>query len=308
MNFIYRIYFFLPNFEKFGFLGKVVNKILEMVLKRIFDLTVPYYFNLTKDKQVSGINNSIRNEKYIVSLTSFPARINLVWISIECILRQTFKPDMIILWLSKDQFEGKILPENLLELQKRGLTIKFCNGDLKAHKKYLYSMRDFPDCNIITLDDDLYYDEYLLERVVQLHSQNPDYICANRAHQMKISDGKIVPYKNWKRRITTEHPSHLNFSTGGAGTLYPPNFLVDTTFNEKLIKELCLNADDVWLKVMSILSNKKVITNKFYSKNLISISKTQRVKLVTHNVQSGGNDVQLNTLIEYFKINIDSLS
>jgi len=307
MNFLYNVYFFLPNFEKFGLFGKVINKLLEIILKRIFDIIVPLYFNLTSSRQISGLNEGKRDVRYIVSLTSFPARIDLVWIAIECLLRQSFKPDMIVLWLSEDQFKGLQLPNKLEELEKRGLLIKYCKGDLKAHKKYLYSMQQFPNDNIITVDDDLYYDENLLKRVVSLHNLYPDLICANRAHKIKIKNGQILPYKKWERRVTTEVASHLNFSTGGAGTLYPPMSLVETAFNEELIKELCYNADDVWLKVLSIMSDKKVITNRFYSKNLISISKTQRVKLVTHNVQSGGNDHQLNTLLKYFKIDINNL-
>lgn len=304
MNFIYRIYYALPNFEQYGLGGKVINKLLEMILKRFFDAFVPAYFKRTQKKQGSGLNYIHREQRYIVSFTSFPARINEVWIAAECMLRQTFKPDMIILWLSKQQFEGEALPENLLSLKSRGLTIEFCDDDLKAHKKYYYAMQAFPNDNIITLDDDLYYDNKTLERVVTLHSQYPNFIAANRAHKIVLTDEGVAKYKKWERRTTDSIPSHLIFSTGGGGTLYPPGTLNDTAFDTSLIKTLCYHADDVWLKVMAILSGKKVATNTYYSKNIISISKTQQEKLVTHNVKSGGNDEQLEKLCAYFEIDL----
>ena len=43
-------------------------------------------------------------EEVIVSLTTFPARISTVWITIETIFRQEVMPDRIVLWLAKEQF------------------------------------------------------------------------------------------------------------------------------------------------------------------------------------------------------------
>jgi hypothetical protein len=305
MNFIYFIYYSLPNFERFGFIGKVINKLLEMLLKRIFDRIVPNSFRKTAASQPIGINTVPRDKKYIVSLTSFPGRINEVWIAIECILRQTFKPDAIILYLSKEQFNGVSILQSLLDLEKRGLTIKFCEEDIKAHKKYFYAMKEYPNEYIITLDDDLYYDNKTLERVVNLHLKFPNLIAANRAHKITFNkNNELEVYKKWERRTTCEEPSHLIFSTGGGGTLYPPNALNDVAFNLELIKKLSFLADDVWLKAMAILSKKMVVTNNYYSKNIISISKTQKIKLVSENVKNGGNDFQLKNLCEHFNIDL----
>lgn len=307
MNWIYTIYFFLPNFKRFGFSGKVVNKLLEMTLKRIFDRTVPAYLKRTQKYQGSGLNTGKRETPYIVSLTSFPARIDQIWISIECILRQTEKPDAIYLWLAEEQFPDRILPKNLSDLEARGLTIKFCDDDLKAHKKYYYSMLLHKDAYIITVDDDLYYDKRLLENLFKIHKANPALIATNRAHKITFTkEKKVELYKNWEHVTTDTEPSHLIMQTGGCGTLYPPSVLGETAFDKKLIKDLCFYADDVWLKAMSILGNTMVVTNKKYNKDHLSISTTQREKLVKTNVITGGNDVQLKNLLNHFDIDIYS--
>jgi hypothetical protein len=222
-------------------------------------------------------------------------------------LRQTVKPDALYLWLADEQFPDKILPKSLTNLEKRGLTIKFCPDDLKAHKKYYYAMLLHKDANIITVDDDLYYDENLLKNVIEIHKQNPKIIATNRAHKITFAnENEIQPYKNWEHVTTDSKPSHLIMQTGGCGTLYPAAVLIDTTFNKLLIKDLCFYADDVWLKVMSVLSDTKVVTNKKYNKDHLSISTTQREKLVKTNVISGGNDVQLRNLLDYFNIDLAS--
>jgi hypothetical protein len=46
-----------------------------------------------------------------------------------------------------------------------------------------------------------------------------------------------------------------------------------------------------------------VVTNSKYNKEFITVSKTQREKLVNTNVFSGGNDLQLKKLMNYFNIN-----
>lgn len=302
---LYKFYFFLPNFARIGILGKIINRLLGMTLKRIFDIFVPGYLKRTAEKAGYGLNTEPRDETYVVSLTSFPARVEYIWITLEIVLRQSFKPDKIILWLAESQFPDKKLPESLLKLKERGLSIEFCEDDLRAHKKYFYAMQKYPNANIITLDDDLYYDKYLLENVVTLHKAHPGFICTNRAHRFTFdTTGKIKPYRNWKHNVTDKEPSYILVPTGGAGTLYPPGSLPATTFDKNTFKQICLHADDLWLKAMSLLNKTNIVTNSRYNKDFVSIKTTQNEKLVSNNVIAGGNDVQLKNVCEYYKINI----
>jgi len=303
LNFLYYIYFALPGFDRFGLPGKAINRIMLIILKRIFDLFIPYYLIKTSQKQETGINLTKREETYIVSLTSFPARINDIWITIETILRQSFKPDRIILWLAEEQFPDKKLPESLTRLKERGLRIDFCK-DLKSHKKYYYSMLNYSESNIITLDDDLYYPHDLLKNVVQLHKKNPDLVTTNRAHRITFTGKMINPYRKWKHNVTDTIPSHFLVATGGAGTLYPPGALPEETFNEDLIKELCFNADDLWLKVMELKNNTMVVTNDKYNKSFVSVASTQKHKLSLQNVINRANDLQFNDLLHHFDIDL----
>lgn len=120
-------------------------------------------------------------KRIIISLTSYPKRIGDVWITIETLLRQTVKPDMIILWLADTQFNGiESLPKKLIDLQKSGLTIRFCK-DLKSHKKYFYTMQEYPEDLIILVDDDMFYPYDMIEKLLKLHYEYPQDICTMTA-------------------------------------------------------------------------------------------------------------------------------
>ena len=78
--------------------------------------------------------------------------------------------------------------------------------------------------------------------------------------------------------------------------------------NKDLIKQIAFHADDLWLKMMCFLNNKKVVTNNKYNKDPITVKSSQIEKLVTFNVLEGGNDEQLNSIVKYFNINIKDLN
>lgn len=307
LNQVYKIYYTLPNFDFLGKFGKGINRALGIFNKKVLDRTVPRKMLLTQHEAGIGVNIEPRDEKYIVSLTSFPGRIVDVWICIECLLRQTFKPDKIILWLAIDQFPDKKLPDSLKKLEARGLEVQFCDEDLRAHKKYFYALKNYPDANIITVDDDLYYDNRLLENLFKLHKENPHHIVTNRAHKMRFnSEGEIKAYRKWSHNVSSKEASHLLLATGGGGTLYPPNSLHTEVLNKEVFKKICFLADDIWLKCMALRNGTKVVTNSNYNKDPLSIRKSQMEKLVSENVLSGGNDQQLKDVCKYYNINLSN--
>jgi len=303
MDNLLALYFALPHDRSLGIFTKAFNRIIAKVLKRILDRTVPYYFLKTQHRYPIGLNTEFRNKKVVVSMTSFPARIDEVWIAIECLLRQSFKPDKVILWLSLEQFPDKKIPESLARLIDRGLTISFVKEDLKSHKKYIYALQQFPNDYIITVDDDLYYDSGILENLILMKKKYPQSVVTNRGHAIQFAEnGSILPYRKWHHNVTKEEPSLNLVQTGGFGTLYEFGDLHKSSSDTTLIKEKIPFADDLWLKVQTILMNKKVVTNQRYNKDPITIKSSQLEKLVNNNVLSGGNDVQFSSILQYFNI------
>ena len=145
-----------------------------------------------------GLNtDEKRDKKVIVSLTSYPGRINFVPETIKTMLLQTYKPDMIILWLGEEKFPNQKLPPVYEKLRKCGVNI-FFRPDLKSHTKYFYAMQEYPNDIIITVDDDSYYENTLVEKLMNSYFDNPDKVSALRTHKIRFNnDFTLKNYSEW---------------------------------------------------------------------------------------------------------------
>ena len=250
------------------------------------------------------IMSKYRSPRIIASLTTYPARIRTVSSSIGTILKQTVRPDMVLLWLAEEQFpkKEKELPEELLDLVKeKKLTIRWCD-DLRSHKKYFYALQEYDHDLVITFDDDIYYDEHIIERLMKSYEKYPDAISAVRVHVITMDEEKIFPYDLWIKECegTLGEPSLQAMATTGAGTLYPPKILPKEIFDKEKIKELCPTADDIWLKMNEIVHGIPVV---LASENIpiIMVEGSQNTSLVQQNVDQGENDTQIARIREYLE-------
>lgn len=265
---------------------------------------LPFYYKHTMFLS-NGISKKIQTDhEIIISLTSIPSRIDKLWVCTESLLRQSYKPNRIILWLSKEQFHNKILPNELIKQKQHGLEIRYCS-DLKSYKKYYYTLKENPKSIIVTVDDDVFYSSNMLKDLVKVHNKYPKDIICHRAHKILFNDdGSIKKYLNWEwESFGFKGSSHLLLQTGVSGVLYPPESLHKDAFDKEKFMELCPRADDIWLKVMAMLNDTKVRKVRGFSKNFIPIEGSQKENLCSYNINNGGNDEQLKKLIGEYKIN-----
>mgnify|MGYP000110984866 CR=1 FL=1 len=103
-----------------------------------------------------------RRPRIIVSMTSYPARINTVHLAIRSLLAQKVLPDKIVLWLCKSDFPNREtdLPQTLRDVLWHDVEIRWVDEDLKPHKKYFWALQEFPDDYVITTDDGFAVPQY----------------------------------------------------------------------------------------------------------------------------------------------------
>lgn len=205
-------------------------------------------------------NALIKRDSIIVSLTSYPARMDKLGVCLRSLLNQTFKPDKVVLWLAKSQFPNgqDDLPADVRDLCSRGLTIEWCNEDLKPHKKYFYAMQKYPESVIITVDDDMEYSPFLVAKLYESYLRHPHAVSCLRAHLIKFNEnGTIKKYVDWGMEDNSyiDIPTFRLLPTGVSGVLYPPHCLPKEAFDIAKIKEVALMTDDLWLKVMCTANN-----------------------------------------------------
>ncbi len=270
---------------------------LRFVVRRLANRLLPFSFKL-KD---SNRNNSIAiEEKIVVSLTSYPARIEKVWIVIESLKRQTVKAKQIVLWLSKEQFPDLFnnIPDSLKNEIDDVFTIRFVDGDIRSHKKYYYVFQECPDSLVILVDDDIIYSSTLIEELYSNHKLHPHSIICRYGLIMKYNqDGSLKSYLDWGKDY--DCLSTPFFFGSGGGTLFEPMLMTKDIFRRDVFMKLTPLADDIWLNAMADLSKLQV---KVISKKLLLpvISKDDN-PLTKINVYENKNDQQINNVVNYYK-------
>ena len=235
----------------------------------------------------------------IISLTSYPPRINKIHLTIKSLLNQSLKADKVILWLAPEQFPNKEkdLPQNLTNLCKYGLTIDWYH-DIKSYKKLIPTLRKYPDAIIVTVDDDAIYQYHWLEKLYTSYQKYPKNIQAHRVTQIyyngtfQVISGGNHYYKNG---------NYLNKLVGLGGVLYPPYCFYKDILNETLFMKLAPTNDDQWFWFQGVLNGVKVrvVENPFIKANYIPGS--QNVGLCKIN-DNGPNLfwVDFNRLLSYY--------
>lgn len=296
----------VDSFYKFNSqISKLNTHALDMAAwhlsKQILNRCLPKYFQ--KHEIVSGTSaRAYTPNEVILSLTTFPARIYSVPLVLETLFRQTVKADRIILWLAEEQFPNKDADRILHKYVDLGLEIKYCD-DLRSHKKYYYSIKENPESIVITCDDDILYSETMLERLLKTAKEYPGMIVCERAHEITFENGIVKKYNDWNYRARgTQGPSLLLCPTGGAGCLYPPNSLSPNIFDKDILKEICLYADDIWLKCMSYLARTPVIITRLNGPEIIDTCGTNQNGLARINVEQKLNDKQFIDVTNYYDI------
>ena len=265
-----------------------------------------YYRDKVIESKAPGIGNNI-SETITISLTSYGPRIETVYLTIESLMQQSLKADRIVLCLAKNEFTEANLPASLKNQRERGLEILFCDEDIGPYTKFFYTLQKYPEDLIITVDDDLIYPVDTVSALYNAYLKEPEVIHCNRAHQMLWArTGQLLPYRKWQFDKVIDTASLCTFPTGVGGVLYFPGSLDDSVFDKETFLKLAPNADDVWLKAMSLKKSvkcRRVQSPSVFTKKTIAIPGSQVVSLKRKNKHKrSGNDLAISQVFDKYDI------
>ena len=285
---------------------------IKTILLPIYDLvyrkkTFERMSKYDKTSTCYGLNTEKRDFDLIVSLTTFPARIKSAAYVIDAMMRQSLKPDKIILNLANNEITTDELPQEFANLQTRGLTIVFVEN-LKPHNKYFYTMRKFREHIVITVDDDVLYPENLIETLYKSYALHPNCISTMRAHRILFKKGKLLPYNSWEYETAYSKSSQMDlFATGVGGVLYPPQCMDEDMYNADIIKKIALDNDDIWLKFMQLKKRTPVVLAGDGNVNLLYMPESQKTSLWSENRDNNRNDKIMRDCMRFFQIQDEEL-
>lgn len=255
---------------------------------------------LPNSLEKSDRRKAIQETDVIVSFTSFPARIQEVWQVVECMLRQSYCPKKVILWLSKEQFpQVDDIPVSLRKREGECFNIRLVEEDIRSHKKYYYVSREYPDSLVLLIDDDIYYPTDMIERLIKMYNIHQNAVICQYGYILKYDSQKsLLPYNEWKKVYSENEDPNFFFGSGG-GTLFKPSSLYEDLINKDLFLQLTPTADDIWLNAMVRLVGLKCVMIKSGLILPITIS-GKKFNLCNENVGQGMNDVQIFNVRKYY--------
>jgi hypothetical protein len=232
----------------------------------------------------------------VVSVTSYKKRFPTLELALRRILDQTMMPDETVLWISPE--DSEYLPDGVTELQLSRLSIQITK-DLGSYKKIIPALKRYPDSFIITLDDDQIYPRDVIEPLVTNY-RSPTEILCRRAHEVQFdSNGRPLPYLQWRLEIHDKHDGPNLFPTSGAGVLYPPKVLAPQVLDEAQIQRLAPTSDDIWLFWMGRLAGRKVrLVGRPWP--LAMWPGSDEVQLAYGNTTGGGNDRAIVAMMAHY--------
>ncbi|SBW05050.1 conserved hypothetical protein [uncultured delta proteobacterium] len=248
-----------------------------------------------------------REDTLIVSLTSYPPKIPTLHLALETLLRQSLKPDALILWLAEEEFPGREndLPHAVLALRDQGLSIRWTTNT-RSYKKLVPALREYPESVIVTADDDALYSPEWLERLYADYrtQERKTMVYAHRVHRITVyENGTIYPYGLWSHAEHNEPgESFFNFATGVGGILYPPGALHSDVCDESLFLRLAPYADDIWFWAMALLNGSfiRVVENFIAPIKNVPLAKGVAAGTLYEYNSRGGNDEQFENVMRQY--------
>lgn len=272
-----------------------------MKLKTLYDIRLRRAITLSSQQDCS----------VIISLTSYGKRVRKsVVYTVYSLLRQTVRPEHVVLWLNEQDFNDQNLPDSLRLLCNYGLEVRYCK-DIGPYTKIIHSLSAFPDKHVITADDDLYYSKNFVSEFIEAHRHHPQAIIAGFAKvPVSDADGQLAPYDAWPEYhhmpASFQYDSSKLFPLGVGGVFYPSRVFDDEVLNEEVFTALCPKADDIWLYIMGVRrqAEKRLLVDSrisYYHTDLLRQYFTKD-RLTATNRFRGENDTQLQALLAHYDI------
>ena len=260
----------------------------------------------------SLIGTDFQADDFVFSLTSYGVRVeDTLPYALYSIINQKLPPKKIVVYLDWDNWSNEKLPILLQHLKRVGVDFRYCK-DIKSYKKLIPALKDFPNNPIITLDDDFYYNP-------NYHTWMREAYDASDKHTVlgqwgcipQRQDGRFLPYSQWKDCKYGDEKSEISFF--GCCCCYPPHIFDDEIINEAIFMKLCPTADDIWFWAMEErLGIKRAYIQPWgygYNTPVNRIEEydwNQQGTLMYQNVVQGKNDMQLKSVVDYYKLDLIS--
>ncbi len=319
-TFIFRLFMKYRSFLKcIGYYDRKAARKYKKYLKQVRNNDAQLKVDIAQKIEQLPLNALKRNNDasdIVISLTTHGKRLEeSAPYGIYSLFTQTVLPNRIVINVNQDVWNEDNLPYLIKRLMKSGLEVNFCK-DIRSHTKFIPTLRLYPNNPIITVDDDMCYEEHMIEELVTAYNNSDQKtIFCRQGVLPKKKNGKYIPYMQWDDTIYFRHVDINGFSNpvspyGVHGIIYPPHIFDDEIFKDEIFLKLAPHTDDIWFWLMEVRAGVKaqVIqgtrTQEDGSVSLLEyLEEAESTALYFQNCFNGRNDKEMYALLDYYQMN-----
>lgn len=236
-------------------------------------------------------------------MTSYPARINNVYRSIELLMTKQLEiPDEIHLFLSKEEFNN--IPSILQNtIDKYDVKLHWTIKNTYVHKRHEIFRYTNDEDYVFFIDDDVEYDKTLIKNVMTIHNKfENSIICYNPYHKHKYDGIRILYGKCYNYNNPSINDIRWCGQSMIPSKLYPKYILTDEYV--KIRDKTSPISDECWFQPW-IVNNNIPIYNMTYNwgKDIsCNIKKEDGLVKYSHEIVNGyeRRDIWLNNVLKSF--------
>lgn len=198
-------------------------------------------------------------------MTTVPCRKESLKKSINSIIQQTFHFDKLVVniddYMSSDDYNFYF---QLKELDER-IEVNICDKKWRSCNKLIPTLKKYPDDVIITIDDDIFYPNFTIEKLINSHLENPDCIVSHNSNAIFLTEDfkfKQIGYFSSPKIFYKFYNQYLSNCC-----LFPPHIFDGSDLFDYNKMMACTNGthDELWFWVNSTINGvKSIVLNDFF--------------------------------------------
>jgi len=241
----------------------IININIKRIVKKIENMASFYMKNIQIIKLYQNNNNPYsyiyKNNKFkpIISMTTISGRIKNIIPTLESIVNQSSNIHSVNLYISDEKYlldNGIERNNNILkDIYKLGVNIYY-TYNIGPYRKIIPILSQLwlnnasSESLIITVDDDVIYDNDFVENLVN-NIRIYDCVVGYRGRKI-INNELLSPYNKWTKGDFK--PELDNVLTGRGGIIYKLKFF-SKNYKYYVGQILAPTADDIWCKFMTLI-------------------------------------------------------
>ena len=217
--------------------------------------------------------------KVIVSCTTTFDRLKYLYHMLKTLEEQTVQPDEVIIHVSSEPYLSDKGISEVPEWMNRGIFRVQETANIGPYRKLMPLLPALGEEDlVVTADDDILFDQFWLEALLNHARERPDEVISTRARYIRRKkSGQFMNYHNWKRVYFEESGMDI-LPLCGAGVVFRKRHLDPGLSEDTSFLSIAPTTDDLWYRALSLKKGVPVFVDPKIDASSIYLEHNQGLK------------------------------